>query len=148
MLKIDFLSIFFKKFNKPGFNFCVFGRKTLFAGNSWENLRKFWKDFFRKLQKCIIFSIFFKSVNKLWFNFLRLCTKSTNCWENLRKFWHFLMKILYKNWNFYFFIFFRKFVTKNRAFGSNTTFLQHFFGLGGGSPFALATPLTQAIYWE
>ena len=53
------------------------------------------------------------------------------------------MKILQKNRTFHFcsFFIFRKFVTKNRAFGNNTIFLQHFFGLGGISPFPLATPL-------
>ena len=33
---------------------------------------------------------------------------------------------------FLFFIFFRKFVTKNRAFGNNTIFLQQFFRFRGG----------------
>ena len=43
--------------------------------------------------------------------------------------------------NFYFI--FRKFVTKNRAFGNNTIFLQQFFRFrrGGFPPFPLATPL-------
>ena len=30
--------------------------------------------------------------------------------------------------------YFLKFVTKNRAFGNNTIFLQQFFGFGGGFP--------------
>ena len=45
---------------------------------------------------------------------------------------------------FYFLFFFRKFVTKNRAFGNNTIFLQQFFRFRGGgiSPLSpLATPL-------
>ena len=43
--------------------------------------------------------------------------------------------------NFYFY--FGKFVTKNRAFGNNTIFLQQFFPVSGGFPlfFPLATPL-------
>ena len=36
------------------------------------------------------------------------------------------------NFLFLFFIFFRKFVTQNRAFGNNTIFLQQFFRFRGG----------------
>ena len=72
------------------------------------------------------------------------------------KFWKFLMKILLKieflfyfilfyfYFLFYFFIF-RKFVTKNRVFGNNTSFLQQFFRFRGGGfppPLPQATPLT------
>ena len=39
------------------------------------------------------------------------------------------------NFLFLFFIFFRKFVTKNRAFGNNTIFLQQFFRFRGGGEF-------------
>ena len=48
------------------------------------------------------------------------------------------MKIFDENtiekWNFLFclILFFRKFVTKNRAFGNNTIFLQQFFMFRGG----------------
>ena len=54
---------------------------------------------------------------------------------------------------FYFiFYFFRKFVTKNRAFGNNTIFLQQFFrfrGGGGISPLPpLATPLSAPAQWR
>ena len=83
---------------------------------------------------------------------MRVWTKNANCWEILRKFWKFLMKILLKNWIFIFFLFvilffyfiFRKFVTKNRAFGNNTNFRQQqFFRFRGGNfhPSPLATPL-------
>ena len=70
-------------------------------------------------------------------------TKSTilgKIWENFENLW----------WNFYrkieflFFIFScLKFVTKNRAFGNNTIFLQQFFRVGGISPFPLPTLLAQ-----
>ena len=48
------------------------------------------------------------------------------------------------NFLFFNFYFFRKFVTKNRAFGNNTIFLQQFFRFRGGDfpPFPLATPLS------
>ena len=49
---------------------------------------------------------------------------------------------------YFYFLFFPKFVTKNRAFGNNTIFLQQFFRFGGGdfhlSP--LATPLSSAFF--
>ena len=43
-----------------------------------------------------------------------------------------------------FLFFLGKFVTKDRAFGNNTSFLQQFFSVSGGgvSPSPLATPLT------
>ena len=50
---------------------------------------------------------------------------------------------------FLFFYFFRKFVTKNRAFGNKPSFLQHFFRfrVGGGiSPLSpLSTPLRPIV---
>ena len=48
---------------------------------------------------------------------------------------------------FIFYFIFRKFVTKNRAFGNNTSFLQQFFSFGGGDfpPSPLATPLFRII---
>ena len=39
------------------------------------------------------------------------------------------------NFVFFYFYFFRKFVTKNRAFGNNTIFLQQFFRFRGGGEF-------------
>ena len=78
------------------------------------------------------FCIFIKNFNKPTVNFLRVWTKNANCWEILRKFWKFLMKILLKNWIFIFNFIFRKFVTKNRAFGNNTSFLHQFFRFRGG----------------
>ena len=85
---------------------------------------------------------FSKEFNKPFVNFWRVWTKISNCWELLRKVWKFLMKILLKNWIFiYFYLFFYyifgKFVTKNRAFGNNTSFLQQFFWFRRGefSPF-------------
>ena len=49
--------------------------------------------------------------------------------------------------NFIFYFIFRKFVTKNRAFGNNTSFLQQFFSVSGGgiSPFPLGYALTISI---
>ena len=52
-------------------------------------------------------SIFFKSVNKLCVNFLRLWTKNPNCWEILK----FFDENSIEKLNFLF-LFFRKFVTK------------------------------------
>ena len=93
-------------------------------------------------------SIFFKRFNKACVNFSRVRTKNAKCWEILRKLWKFLMKILYKN-GFFYFYFVGKFVTKNRAFGNSTIFLQQFFWFRGGGefpPFPLATPFIPYKY--
>ena len=44
------------------------------------------------------------------------------------------------NFLFLFFIFFLKFVTKNRTFGNNTIFLQQFFRFRGGGISPLSPP--------
>ena len=75
--------------------------------NLLEILRKFskiFKNFLRKLLKMHYFSIFFKEFNKPCVHFSRIWTKNANCWEILRKLWKFLMKILSKNWIFYFYL--------------------------------------------
>ena len=61
-------------------------------------------------------------------------------WEKFEIFWwKFYRKIEYFNFNF------AKFVTKNRALGNNTVFLQQFFRFRGGGDFPLATPLSIGI---
>ena len=69
-----------------------------------------------------------------------------NFWEIFENFhWKFYWKIEFLFFNFIFYFIFRKFVTINRAFGNNTSFLQHFFGFGGGgSPF----PPGYALVWS
>ena len=48
---MEFLAYLSKNLTNPAFNFCAFGRKTQILWKFWENVRKFWKDFLRKLQK-------------------------------------------------------------------------------------------------
>ena len=84
------------------------------------------------------FSIFFKKFNKPCVNFLRVWTKIANCWESLKIFD--LNSIEKLHFYFIFKFIFRKFVTKNRAFGNNTIFLQQFFWFRAFPP-PLATPL-------
>ena len=75
----------------------------------------------------LYFGIFFQKIKKPWVNLLRFGRKT----QIVGKFWTFLMKILWKNLIFYFYL--GKIVTKNRAFGNNTFFLQQFVRfLGGG----------------
>ena len=51
------------------------------------------------------------------------------------------------NFLFLFFYFFRKFVTKNRAFGNNTIFLQQFFRFRGeGKIFPLSPWLRPCVH--
>ena len=89
-----------------------------FRGNTF---RKFSKKFLRKLRKCI----FPQKFNKPCVNFSRVWTKDENCLEILKVF----DENSIENLNFYFIFnfIFQKRVTKNRAFGNNTIFLQQFF---------------------
>ena len=121
------LAYIWKKFNKPCVIFGAFGRKTKIAQHFWENLRKFSKDFFRNLRKCIILDYFSKSLTNTCVHFSPFGQKR-HCWE--------ILNILDENSidKLNFIIIFRKIVTKNRAFGNNTIFLQQFFRLGGGFP--------------
>ena len=83
------------------------------------------------------FSIFFKLINKPCVKFLRVWTKNTLL-RNVEKILKIFDEISIEKLNFYFL----KFVTKNRAFGNNTIFLQFFRFRGGGgiSPSPLPTP--------
>ena len=68
--------------------------------------------------------------------FLRVWTKNANCWK--------ILKIFDENSIEKCYFYFGKFGTKNRAFGNNTIFLQHFFSVGGFPTPLLATPLTHS----
>ena len=120
--KMHYFSIFFKKFNKPRVNF-------LFVWTKNANCWKFWEKFRKKLRKMHYFSIFFNKFNKPCVNFFTRLDERRILLGNFEKIFdeNFIEKL-----NFYF-IFIGKFVTKNRAFGNNTIFLQQFFRfLGGG----------------
>ena len=61
---------------------------------------------------------------------------------NFEKILKFFDEISIEKLNFFcIFIFFRKFVTKNRAFGNNTIFIQQFFSISGGGEFPPISPL-------
>ena len=103
------------------------------------NFEKTFKNFLQKIAKNALFCIFFNIFSKPCVTFSRVWTKNANCWE--------ILKISDENsiekLNFYFILnfIFRKFVTKNRAFGNNH-FSTTIFSLSGGfPPFPLATPL-------
>ena len=82
-------------------------------------------------------SIFFKRFNKPCVNFSRIFDEKRKALGNFEK----IVKIFDENAieKLNFFIFIRKFVTKNRAFGNNTIFLQQFFRFRGGGNFPLST---------
>ena len=103
---------------------------------------KFWENFHKIIAKNALYLHTFQNkINKPCVNFLLTFGPKTQLigkfWENFESF----NENFIEKWKFYFI--FRKFVTKNRAFGSNTIFLQQFFRFRGGgiSPFPLATPL-------
>ena len=51
LLKMDFWSYFSKNLTNPAFNFCAFGRKTLFAGN----FEKIMENILKKIAKNELF---------------------------------------------------------------------------------------------
>ena len=102
-----------------------------------ENLRKFAKNFLRKLQKMHYFSLFFKKISQPFVKLLRVWSKNTIAWAMFEKIFD---ENSIENLNFYLFL--GKFVAKNKAFGNNIIFL-HFFPVRGGGvePHPLRTPL-------
>ena len=133
---MQYLSIFYKRFNKPCVDFLRVWTKNKSYWKIWEKFRNFSKNLLRKMRKCIILAYFSKNLTNYALIFRAFGRKTQivgKCWENFEIFWwKFNRKIA-------FLIIFGKFVTKNRAFGNNTIFLQQFFGFGGIPP--LATPL-------
>ena len=94
-------------------------------------LESFETIFLRKSLNMHYFCIFFKKFNKPFVNFWHVWTKNANCWEIFDE--NSIEKLI-------FYFIFRKFVTKNRAFGNNTSFLQQFFGFGRGGDFPPSPP--------
>ena len=118
--KMHYFSIFQKNFNKPCVNFFAFGRKTQIVWKFWEKLLKIF------IKKCIILAYFSNQLTNYAFIFCVFGRKT----QIVGKFWENFDENSIENLNFLFF--FRKFVTKNRAFGNNTIFLQQFFPFRGG----------------
>ena len=124
---MHYFSIFSKKFNKP----CVYFLARLDQKQKLlRNFPKIFKQFLQELAKIHYFSIFFKKFNKPMRSLFAVWTKKNKLLRNFQK----ILKALDENSieNLNFIIIFRKFVTKNRAFWSNTIFLNRFFGLRGG----------------
>ena len=146
--KMHYFSIVFSQFNMAWVQFFTFGRKTKFAGNLWENFRKFSNVFLPKLLKMDYFSRFFTKFKKPCVNFLRVWTKN----EIVGKFWEIFDENSIEKLNFFYFLliifyFFRKFVIKNRAFGNNFQQLQQFFRFrGGGFPLPPGYALAPVCY--
>ena len=126
---------------------CVWTKKTIYWKFS-EHFWKFWKIFFRKLLKCIILAYFSNQLTNYALIFCAFGRKTQIVGilsENLEIFWW----KFYRKIEFFIFYFFRKFVTKNIAFGKNPIFLQQFFGFGGGgiSPLPPGYALDLYYYW-
>ena len=95
-------------------------------------LESFEKIFLRKLLKMHYFCIFFKKFNKPCVNFCPFGRKMQIVVKFLKNFEENSIEKL--NFYFIFNFIFRKFVTKYRAFGNNTSFLQQFFSVSGDFP--------------
>ena len=97
----------------------------------WETLRELSKLFKKSLQnsvKMLILAYFSKDLTNSCVH-LSLFEKNANCWENFEK----ILKIFDENSieKLNFLMIFVTFVTKNRAFGISTIFLQQFSRLRG-----------------
>ena len=103
------------------------------------NFETIFKKFLQKFVKMLYFTIYFKRFNKPMRSFFAVWTKNTNCWEILRIFDETSIEKLNL------IRIFGKFVTKNRAFGDNTIFLQQFFRLRGGGIFPPFPPLNPPV---
>ena len=108
-----------------------------------EILRNFPKNLWIKLQKIHYLSIFFKKLTNLCVHFAPFGRKIQivgTLWAIFESFWSkFNRKIE-------FLASFEKVVAKNRAFGNNTIFLQHFFSISGGGTFPVF-PLPWRRLW-
>ena len=93
-----------------------------------REISKMFKKFLKKIAEKHEISIFLKKCNKVRVKFWRVWKKNANCLEILR----ILDEKSIEKLNFYFY--FGKFVTKNRAFGNNTIFLQQCFRFRGDFP--------------
>ena len=125
--------IFFKKMHKRinhALIFCAFGLKRQVIGNFEKISENFENSSSENCKKCIILAYFSNKLTNYSFIFCAFGRKH-KLLGNLEKILKFFDKNSFEKLN-YLFIFFRKFVTKNRAFGNNTIFLRHFFGFGGG----------------
>ena len=82
------------------------------------------------MQKLLYFRLFCKEITKPCVKFSGVWTINTICWGNFEK----TLKLFDENsivkLNLY--LFFGKFVAKNRNFGNNIIFLQQFFSGSGG----------------
>ena len=107
---------------------------------------KFWENFHKIIAKNALYLHTFQNkINKPCVNFLLTFGPKTQLigkfWENFESF----NENFIEKWKFYFI--FRKFVTKNRAFGSNTIFLQQFFRFRGGVGFPSSPWLLPCLWW-
>ena len=119
--------------------------------NLLESFEKIFENFPKKIANNAFFHIFQRNLTNHYLIFCAFGRQTQivgKFWENFDNFWwKFYWKIEFLFYFYFIFYFiFRKFVTKIRAFGNNTSFLQQFFRFrGGGFPLSpLATPLILA----
>ena len=124
---MDFLAYFSKDLTNPAFNFCAFGRKTLFARNFWENFQRFSKE---NCLKRLILAYFSNKFNKPIIEFLLVWTKNAICRKLLRKLSKILKKFLRKFLKWIILAYFAKHLTNPElifgASGRKTQFIGNF----------------------
>ena len=97
------------------------GRRRIFENSE--------KNSGRKLQTLLYFRLICKNISQPRVKFSRVWTKNTIIWGNFEKIFKILDENSMEKSNFY--LFFGKSVAKNRNFGNNIIFPQHFFRYGG-----------------
>ena len=120
--------------------FWAFGRKWQFIANSEKIFENFENCSSENCLKCIILAYFSKKLTNYALRFSPFGRKNHKRVGNFDKILKFFDENSIEKLNFFifyfsFFFFFRKFVTKNRAFGNNTIFLQQNFQFRGGGDF-------------
>ena len=101
------------------------GVARIFQG---EHFWKIEKNLLRKLRKMHYFCIFLKEFNKSCVTILCVWTKNPNFWEILKVF----DENSVEKWNFYFYVYFGKFVTKIEPSEITPSYYSNLFGLGEG----------------
>ena len=118
----------------------IMGVARFFSG---ETLRKFWKNFLRKLLKMHHFSIFFKKFNKLCVNYSRFWTKHA-----LGNFENIFDENSIEKLNFYIiFIFILENLLLKIEPSEITPLSATFFSVSGGGDFPLSPWLRRCSEW-
>ena len=126
--KMHYFSIFSKKLTNHALIFCAFGRKTQIVGKSFQKTFENFEIFLQKIAKMQFLAYCSNKLTNYALIFCAFGRKTQivgKLWENVKNFWWKFYRII----EFFYFLIllFRNFVTKNRALGNTTIFLEQSF---------------------